>query len=179
MTDMVNHPPHYTHGAVECITAIEAALGPVGFQAYCRGVIIKYSWRVEHKGAAAQDLGKIGWYAERARQARASAEFYEDTETKATDLRAMQEALEHAAEQAQKDHAEIERLEAELARFTRMLTHATHAPAAKVIAQARQAMKEADFAAKGIVFSMNGSTAADIVAIQNHAQGLICRIGRP
>jgi hypothetical protein len=40
VTDMVNHPPHY-QGKVECIDAIEAALGPDGFAAYCRGNAIK------------------------------------------------------------------------------------------------------------------------------------------
>lgn len=68
--DMINHPPHYTQGDVECIDAIEAALGPEGFQAYCRGQAIKYAWRAEHKGAPTQDLGKIGWYADRALAAR-------------------------------------------------------------------------------------------------------------
>lgn len=79
--DMINHPPHYTHGDVECIEAIEAALGPEGFQAYCRGQAIKYAWRVEHKGAPAQDLGKIGWYADRALAARKKTESAKRTVT--------------------------------------------------------------------------------------------------
>ena len=64
IADMVNHPPHYTQGEVECIDAIEAALGEEGFKAYCRGCVIKYAWRI--KDDPAQDLHKAAWYAERA-----------------------------------------------------------------------------------------------------------------
>ncbi len=65
--DMVNHPPHY-QGKVECIDAIEAALGPEGFVAYCRGNALKYSFRAGRKGDAAQDIKKARWYADRALQ---------------------------------------------------------------------------------------------------------------
>jgi len=65
--DMVNHPPHY-QGKVECIDAIEAALGPEGFVAYCRGNALKYSFRAGRKGSAAQDIKKALWYAARALQ---------------------------------------------------------------------------------------------------------------
>ncbi len=67
-TDMVNHPPHY-QGKVECIDAIEAALGAEGFVAYCRGNALKYSFRAGRKGDAAQDIQKARWYADRALQA--------------------------------------------------------------------------------------------------------------
>lgn len=60
-TDMVNHPLHY-QGKVECIDAIESALGPEGFAAYCRGNAIKYAFRAGKKGDAAQDLAKAQWY---------------------------------------------------------------------------------------------------------------------
>ncbi len=60
--DPVNHPSHYTQGKVECIDAIRAALGPVGFQAYLRGQVIKYNWRLGLKDDAAQDAGKAKWY---------------------------------------------------------------------------------------------------------------------
>jgi hypothetical protein len=60
--DMVNHPPHYTQGAVECIDAIHAALGDDGLVAYCRGNAIKYLWRMGQKGDAVQDLEKAVWY---------------------------------------------------------------------------------------------------------------------
>jgi len=245
MTDMVNHPPHYTHGPIECVRAIHAALGNRGFLAYLRGTIIKYSWRAEHKGATKEDMAKIGFYSNEAVMVAGAIEVEAEInpnaqQIKATilraeresvlagilatepstlvifkthpgpdhpdastfhgltkmvwdedklraaatqaeqpleaDLGAMREALEHAAAQARKDHAEIERLENELRRFTIQMGH--RATPAQQITAARQAMKEADFAAKGIVFAADGSAAADIVAIQNHAQGLICRIGR-
>jgi hypothetical protein len=62
--DMVNHPPHY-QGKVECIDAIEAALGPDGFAAYCRGNAIKYSFRAGRKGPCEQDIAKARWYLDR------------------------------------------------------------------------------------------------------------------
>ena len=64
--DMVNHPPHYASGAVECIDAIHAALGDDGLVAYCRGNAIKYLWRTGKKGDAVQDLEKAVWYIQKA-----------------------------------------------------------------------------------------------------------------
>lgn len=63
--DAVSHPAHYTQGAIECIDAIEAALGRDGFVAFLRGQCIKYAWRCGHKGAAATDAGKLAWYSAR------------------------------------------------------------------------------------------------------------------
>lgn len=64
--DPVNKPSHYTQGEIECIDAIEAALGPEGFKAFCRGNVIKYSWRTEHKHKdGQQDLEKARWYLNR------------------------------------------------------------------------------------------------------------------
>ena len=59
--DLVNHPPHYTAGAVECIDAIQSALGDEGFKAYCRGQVIKYIWRTNLKNGL-EDLRKAQWY---------------------------------------------------------------------------------------------------------------------
>lgn len=64
MADLVNQPPHYKAGDVECIEAIEAALGD-GYRYYLQGSIIKYIWRYEHKGNPEQDLRKADWYLER------------------------------------------------------------------------------------------------------------------
>lgn len=64
--DPVNHPAHYTSGGIECIDALEAALGTEGFVAFCRGSVIQYAWRAPLKGNAAPDLRKAAWYAERA-----------------------------------------------------------------------------------------------------------------
>ncbi len=60
--DPVNSPAHYNQGSVECIEAIEAALGPTGFIEYLRGQVIKYTWRMALKGAPVQDAQKAQWY---------------------------------------------------------------------------------------------------------------------
>jgi hypothetical protein len=65
MTDNVNHPLHYTQTEIECIDAIKAALGADGFHAYCKGQVIKYLWRADHKGNRIEDLRKAQWYMER------------------------------------------------------------------------------------------------------------------
>lgn len=63
--DMVNHPPHYTQGDVECIDAIEAATVTLtGEDAYDTGTIIKYMWRWKQKGGV-EDLKKAQWYLNR------------------------------------------------------------------------------------------------------------------
>lgn len=64
----VDYPSHYTQGKVECIDAIEAALGSEGFLAFLRGQVIKYVWCCNHKGAQLQDLEKAAWYLARAKQ---------------------------------------------------------------------------------------------------------------
>ena len=64
LNDPVNHPAHYTQGGIECIDALKAALGFEGFKSYCRGNIIKYLWRTEHKNKV-QDLKKARWYLDR------------------------------------------------------------------------------------------------------------------
>lgn len=62
---VVNHPAHYTQGSVECIDAIESALGPDGYVAFLRGQVIKYQWRCGLKDAALQDALKANWYGQR------------------------------------------------------------------------------------------------------------------
>jgi hypothetical protein len=63
--DPVEHPPHY-QGKVECIDAIEAALGDDGFVACCRGNAMKYIYRAGRKGESVEDLRKAAWYLDRA-----------------------------------------------------------------------------------------------------------------
>ena len=58
---IVNSPPHYTQGDVECIEAIKAATGD-GYQGYLQGNIMKYIWRYRAKGQAINDLKKAEWY---------------------------------------------------------------------------------------------------------------------
>lgn len=77
-SDPVNHPDHY-QGKVECIDAIEAALGIDGFIDHCRGTAMKYIYRagrknnskrskkksLKGKDTTVQDLEKAVWYLQR------------------------------------------------------------------------------------------------------------------
>jgi hypothetical protein len=65
VVDMVNAPPHYTAGEIECIDAIHSALGGRGFADYLRGQVIKYQWRLAHKGNALEDAQKSDFYGRR------------------------------------------------------------------------------------------------------------------
>lgn len=69
MSDMVNHPPHYTShpSGIECIQITEH----LGF---CVGNAIKYLWRADEKGSAIQDLEKARWYIDREISRRKRAE---------------------------------------------------------------------------------------------------------
>jgi|TARA_R100000149_G_C5814402_1_gene96342 hypothetical protein len=62
--DMVNDPPHYNTGSIECIDAIQAALTPTEFRGYCKGNNLKYTWREHYKGED-EDLKKAAWYLDR------------------------------------------------------------------------------------------------------------------
>lgn len=59
--DLVNQPPHYNQGGVECIEAIKASMSAEEFQGYLKGNAIKYLWRYRHKNGL-QDLEKANWY---------------------------------------------------------------------------------------------------------------------
>ena len=58
---MVVSPPHYNHSGIECIAAIQAALGS-NFKYYLQGNIMKYLWRFDYKGKPLEDLQKAQWY---------------------------------------------------------------------------------------------------------------------
>jgi hypothetical protein len=60
MTDVVNHPPHYTShpSGIECIQVTE-------HMSFNLGNAIKYLWRADEKGAPIQDLKKSIWYIQR------------------------------------------------------------------------------------------------------------------
>ena len=58
--DMVNKPPHYNRGGVECIDAIMAATNH-NKEGYLQGNILKYVWRYDYKGGL-EDLQKAQWY---------------------------------------------------------------------------------------------------------------------
>ena len=59
--DMVNQPPHYKQGDIECIDAIRAALTPEEFRGYCKGNALKYVWRERYKGGT-ESIGKAEYY---------------------------------------------------------------------------------------------------------------------
>lgn len=62
--DMVNSPPHYKQGDIECIDAIKSALTEEEFRGYCKGNALKYTWRERHKGGD-ESLKKAQWYLDR------------------------------------------------------------------------------------------------------------------
>ena len=62
--DMVNHPPHYTQGEIECIEAIKYIndkLRMEGYEGYCLGNFIKYIWRCNYKNGW-EDIAKATFY---------------------------------------------------------------------------------------------------------------------
>tara|TARA_R100001510_G_C7594156_1_gene162886 strand:+ start:33 stop:260 length:228 start_codon:yes stop_codon:yes gene_type:complete len=62
--DPVNKPKHYNQSGIECINAIQASMTDDQFAAYCKGNVMKYLWRYEHKNKE-QDLRKAEWYLQR------------------------------------------------------------------------------------------------------------------
>ena len=58
---MVNSPPHYNSGDIECIDAIKESMTPEAFKGYLKGNIQKYIWRYENKKGV-EDLKKARWY---------------------------------------------------------------------------------------------------------------------
>lgn len=58
MEDMINHPPHYTHGDIEVWDFIHDQFG----EAYLLGNIVKYVCRCNHKGTKLKDLQKARTY---------------------------------------------------------------------------------------------------------------------
>ena len=63
--DMVDNPPHYNNGGIECIEAIEAMLNRDEYIGYLRGNALKYMWRFRYKSKPFEDLRKARWYEER------------------------------------------------------------------------------------------------------------------
>ena len=66
--DVVNKPPHYNKGEIECINAIEASMTKEEFAGYLKGNVLKYVWRYNYKGKPKEDLDKSHWYLERLRK---------------------------------------------------------------------------------------------------------------
>ena len=63
--DMVESPPHYNNGSIECIEAIEAMLNKDEYIGYLRGNALKYRWRFRYKNKPFEDLRKARWYEDR------------------------------------------------------------------------------------------------------------------
>ena len=59
--DMVNNPPHYTQGGIECIDAMEAAYGTEAVIMFCMCNAFKYQWRFNNKNGE-EDILKCQWY---------------------------------------------------------------------------------------------------------------------
>lgn len=71
--EMVNHPLHYqgleVNGTnVECIDAMEGLKGWYDTAIFCELNAFKYNWRVGEKDMIPQELGKIAWYGNKAKE---------------------------------------------------------------------------------------------------------------
>lgn len=60
--EMVNHPPHYKNGNIECIEAMIDVFGKHKVAAFCELNAFKYQWRANNKGTDIQDKKKAIWY---------------------------------------------------------------------------------------------------------------------
>ncbi len=65
--DMVNHPPHYTQGGIECIDALTAMISPYEDpnDAALTWQVVKYMWRHPFKSKPLEDLKKAQFYLNR------------------------------------------------------------------------------------------------------------------
>jgi hypothetical protein len=63
--DLVNHPPHYTHGGIETIDYMEAKSTREEFAGHLRLTALKYLSRTGLKDDALKDLKKAQWYVNR------------------------------------------------------------------------------------------------------------------
>lgn len=59
--DMVNHPPHYTNGGMECIDELIYVFGTHAVKAFCLCNVWKYRKRALYKNGQ-EDLDKADWY---------------------------------------------------------------------------------------------------------------------
>jgi hypothetical protein len=62
MTDMVNHPPHYTEHPVFTMECHDIAR----HMTFDAGNALKYLWRCDQKGNRRKDLEKARWYLQHA-----------------------------------------------------------------------------------------------------------------
>lgn len=64
VNDAVNHPSHYTQGAIETIDYMESALTAEEIRGGYKFNILKYVSREQHKNGL-EDLKKAKWYLDR------------------------------------------------------------------------------------------------------------------
>ena len=65
MSDVVNHPPHYGEGKIECIDYLKDNMDVMMFMGYLEGNIKKYLHRYRYKNKPLEDLKKAQWYLNR------------------------------------------------------------------------------------------------------------------
>ena len=56
---------HYKDMPIQPWAVMESVLTPEEFRGFLKGNVIKYATRAGHKGASAEDAGKLAWYAQR------------------------------------------------------------------------------------------------------------------
>ena len=61
--EMVNHPLHY-----QGLEAMEGLKGWYNTAIFCELNAFKYNWRVGEKDMIPQELGKIAWYGDKAKE---------------------------------------------------------------------------------------------------------------
>ena len=59
--DLVNHPPHYCVGGLECFDVMKRIFGIAAVKIFCRLNAFKYMFRSENKNGE-QDIAKADWY---------------------------------------------------------------------------------------------------------------------
>jgi hypothetical protein len=64
MSDVVNHPTHYTQGSIETIDYMESCLTSEEFCGGCKMNVLKYVSRERFKNGV-EDLKKARWYLDR------------------------------------------------------------------------------------------------------------------
>ena len=66
MSELINHPPHYTSHPARCMcgTPIEC-IQVTEHMPFNIGNAIKYLWRMDNKGKTMEDMQKAIWYIHR------------------------------------------------------------------------------------------------------------------
>ena len=63
--DVVNSPPHYNTGGIECIDYLKDNMSWEGYTGYLEGNTKKYLHRWRYKSKPVEDLKKARWYLDR------------------------------------------------------------------------------------------------------------------